>query len=149
MFEMSTERPRKIDCSLVKYLILSLLMKRDVSLDERFMQGEQGTRGEEGEGEEARGEREGSGSLPLPLTGLLFDLPAYYSLLETLAAASLSRPRLFLSASFPLVLPLSSPRRLSRCPGVVLWVFGDTAVSEEGGESTPALLSISPAVWGL
>lgn len=47
----------------------------------------------------------------LPLTGCLFDLPAYYSSLEMLDVASLSQPRLFLSAYFPFLLPLS----LHRC----------------------------------
>lgn len=104
MFEMSTEGPCKIDCSLVKYLILSLLMKRDIILDERFMQGEEDKGGGEREGEEACGEREGTGWLPLsllPLTGCLFDLPAYYSSLEVLDVASLSQPHLFLSAYLP------------------------------------------------
>lgn len=64
MFEMSTEGPCKIDCSLVKYLILSLLMKTDVILDERFMQGEEGKGGGEREGEEVCREREGTGWLP-------------------------------------------------------------------------------------
>lgn len=46
----------------------------------------------------------------LPLTGCLFDLPAYYSSLEMLDVASLSQPRLFLSAYFPFLLPLSFHR---------------------------------------
>lgn len=50
-------------------------------------------------------EREGTGWLPLsvlPLSGCLFDLPAYYSSLEMLDVASLSQPCLFLSAYFSL-----------------------------------------------
>lgn len=62
--EMSTEGPGKVDCSLVKYLILSPLMKGDVILDERFMQREEANGGGEREGKEACGEREGpAGSL--------------------------------------------------------------------------------------
>lgn len=121
MFEMSTERPCKIDCSLVKYLILSFLMKRDIILDERFIQGEEGKREGEREGEEGCREREGTGCFPfslIPLTKCLFDLPAYCLSLEMLNVASLSQPRLFLSAYFPFLLPLSLHRCLSQstCP---------------------------------
>lgn len=106
--EMATEGPGKVDCSLVKYLILSPLMKGDVTLDERF------TQGEEDNGGGGRGEREGpAGSLSPchPYTGAC--LSCCYSPLEMRDAAPLSPPCLFLAASLPFLPPLSLCRRLS------------------------------------
>lgn len=64
------KRASKIDCNLMKYLILSLLMKTDVIRDERFMHQAE--------------VREGVYISPFllsstPIKDWLFDLPAYYS----------------------------------------------------------------------
>lgn len=64
------KRASKIDCDLMKYLILSLLMKTDVIRDERFMPLAEGW---------------GGGHIApfllssTPIKDWLFDQPAYYS----------------------------------------------------------------------
>lgn len=90
-FEMSVEKgASRIDYDLMKYLILSLLMKTDVIGDERFMPPAEG-RG---------GGISATFPSPIPIKDGLFDPAAYYSSPAMWDVSSLSLPHLFLLACF-------------------------------------------------